>query len=114
MIRLARLLLILTLPSTALLGCVNQSSTDLIKPQDRSKVADLNTQMSAAGKPAAQVIPLTSLPLDDPARAEAKLQSMHKMGITGVIHSHRYADAEEFSRTADQLVELREQFNRSN
>jgi probable F420-dependent oxidoreductase len=77
-------------------------------------IADLNTQMSAAGKPAAQVIPLTSLPLDDPARAEAKLQSMHKMGITGVIHSHRYADAEEFSRTADQLVELREQFNRSN
>ena len=48
MIRLARLLLILTLPSAALLGCINQSSTDSIKPQNRIKVADLNTQIAIA------------------------------------------------------------------
>jgi probable F420-dependent oxidoreductase len=69
-------------------------------------IAELRRAMDAAGKAAPEIVAMTSLALDDPARATAQLQALADVGATRVVHAWRYADAAEFARAADSLRRL--------
>ena len=73
----------------------------------REPVQHLTQLMLAAGRPAPVVIPLTTLPLDDPPRARDLLAELTALGATGVMHTGRYADADEFAAMSGQLQALR-------
>lgn len=72
----------------------------------REPVARLRALFSAAGKPEPEVVPLTQLPLEDPGRAEAQLQALSELGVTGIVHAGRYADGAEFASLVDGLAAL--------
>lgn len=69
-------------------------------------IAQLTTVMAAAGKSAPQVVPLMALQLDDPARAAAQIEELAAVGVTGLIHTHRYQSSAEFAKTAELLASL--------
>jgi probable F420-dependent oxidoreductase len=73
----------------------------------REPVQHLTQLLLAAGRPAPVVIPLTTLPLDDPPRARDLLAELAALGATGVMHTGRYADADEFAAMSAQLQALR-------
>ena len=69
----------------------------------REPVRELTARMLAAGKAAPAVIPLAGLPLEDPARATAQLQALAEIGVSGIVHAGKYADADEFARVVERL-----------
>lgn len=73
----------------------------------REPIADLRARMTAAGRGEPEVAVLTTLPLDDAARAADRLHAFADVGATRVIHAWRYADAAEFGRACEQLAGLR-------
>jgi probable F420-dependent oxidoreductase len=75
----------------------------------RSPIQELRELASAAGKPPPEVVALTALALDDPARAAAQVRAFADVGATRVVHGWRYPDAAAFARAADILAdEVRE------
>ena len=69
----------------------------------RPAIEQLRELAAAAGKPAPEVVMLTSLPVDDPPAAAARARAFADVGATRVVHGARYADAAEFARVADVL-----------
>lgn len=74
----------------------------------REAVARLQEMMAAAGRPPAEVVVLTSLPLDDVSAAVDAARQFAAAGATRLVHGWRYADAAEFARAAERLVEVRD------
>jgi probable F420-dependent oxidoreductase len=68
-------------------------------------ITELRELFAAAGKPAPEVIALTSLPLDEPDKATERARSLAAVGVTAVVHASRYSDSAEFGRNADVLAE---------
>ena len=73
----------------------------------REPVQRLTALMLASGKGAPQVVPLTSLPLDDLPQARDQLDALAEIGVTGVVHAGRYADEAAFATQVEQLQTLR-------
>ena len=73
----------------------------------REPIAALRAALTAAGKPAPQVVPLMQLELDAPERAAAQLVALAALGVTGINHTASYASIVEFSTAAEALVEAR-------
>jgi probable F420-dependent oxidoreductase len=67
-------------------------------------IRELRELAAAAGKPAPQVIALAPLPLDDPPRAAERARELRSVGVTGIIHTSRYADAAAFAQTVEALA----------
>ena len=69
-------------------------------------IASLREGMAAAGKPAPEVVLLQPLPVDD-AKLVTRLGELAALGVTRVVHTWRYRDAEEVARVAARLVAAR-------
>jgi probable F420-dependent oxidoreductase len=69
----------------------------------RPLIEQLRRDMTAAGKPDPEVVAVTSLALDDGARASDQLRQLAAVGVTGVVHTWRYADPAAFARAAKAL-----------
>ena len=67
-------------------------------------IAELRDTFAAAGKPAPQVVVITSLPLESPDEAVDRVGALAAVGVTSVIQGWRYADAAEFARSAETLA----------
>jgi hypothetical protein len=67
-------------------------------------VAELRAMAERAGKPMPEVVMITSLPFDDPARAAAEARAYADAGATGLVHGWRYADAAAFRRVAEIMA----------
>ena len=63
--------------------------------------------MAAAGKPAPEVVLLQPLPAEDDERHSFRLGELAALGVTRVVHTWRYRDAEEVARVAARLVAAR-------
>ena len=75
------------------------------KPADLAPHASrLRELFTAAGKPEPELAVMTRLPLEDPARAADLARAYAELGATRLIHSNRYADADEFARSADAIA----------
>jgi probable F420-dependent oxidoreductase len=70
----------------------------------REPIEQLREQMDRAGRSAPEVVFLTALPLDDPPRVAERLREAAAVGVTRVVHGWRYADAAEFTRACETLV----------
>jgi probable F420-dependent oxidoreductase len=70
----------------------------------REPVLELRERMRAAGRPAPEVVPLTSLPFEDPGAARSRLAALGELGVTGVVHAAKYDTEDEFARQVDALV----------
>lgn len=73
----------------------------------RGPIAALTQALAAAGKPAPQVVPLMQLALDSPAQAGAQMRDLAAIGVTGINHTARYENVEEFARMANALLDAR-------
>jgi probable F420-dependent oxidoreductase len=69
----------------------------------RPSIEQLRLTMTAAGKPNAEVVVITTLALDDRARAADQIHQLAAIGATRVVHGWRYSDAAAFTRAADAL-----------
>jgi probable F420-dependent oxidoreductase len=69
----------------------------------REPIAELRAQAKAAGLPPPEVAVLTSLPLDDAARARDAVAAHRDVGATRLIHAERYADFDAFRRMLDAV-----------
>lgn len=74
-------------------------------------VAVLSEKMRDAGKPTPEVIPLTSLPLEDSQAAVDKLVALAEVGVTGIIHTGKYEDVSEFESIVEQLLTVSDNAN---
>jgi probable F420-dependent oxidoreductase len=74
----------------------------------RAQIAALHGEAARAGVAPPPVTAMTSLPLDDVARATEVLRRHAEAGASRVIHGARYADADEFRARLDRLVEAAE------
>ncbi len=70
-------------------------------------VADLRARMSGAGRAVPEIVPLTRLPVDDPAACALRLRELAALGVTGVIHAARYASVAEFGALLATLESAR-------
>jgi probable F420-dependent oxidoreductase len=71
-------------------------------------IASLREGMTAAGRPAPEVVLLQPLPVHDDDRLANRLGELVALGITRVIHPWRYQDAKEVARIAARLVAARD------
>jgi probable F420-dependent oxidoreductase len=69
----------------------------------REPIAELRALAAAENLPPPEVAVLTSLPLDDPARARDVLAAHRDVGATRLIHAERYADFDAFRRMLDAV-----------
>jgi probable F420-dependent oxidoreductase len=69
----------------------------------RPAIEELRAVAASAGKQPPEVVACTTLPIEDPPRAAAKLRAYADVGATRVVHGWRYADAKEFARVAELL-----------
>lgn len=74
----------------------------------RAPISELRARLHEAGRPAPEVLPLTALPLADPGAAAAQLAALAEAGATGVIHSARYTEVDEFRAMVERLRAARE------
>jgi probable F420-dependent oxidoreductase len=72
--------------------------------QLRAPIAELRASAAEGGKPAPEVVVLTSLPLDDPPRAIERVRDFAAVGATRVVHAWRYPDAAAFARAAETIT----------
>jgi probable F420-dependent oxidoreductase len=75
---------------------------DLAEP-----VRELRRLFTEAGKPEPEVVALSGVPTDDPARMRARADAFAEAGATRLIHGAPYADADEFRAHAEALAALR-------
>jgi len=71
--------------------------------QLRPAIGQLHAMAAAAGKAAPELVVLTSLALDDPARAAAQAQAFAELGATRIVQAWRYSDARAFAQVAELL-----------
>lgn len=69
----------------------------------RPFVNQLRQLMTVAGKPKAEVVVVTTLALEDGAKASDQVQQLAEIGATRIVHAWRYPDAAAFGRAADAL-----------
>ncbi|HCU90091.1 MAG TPA: hypothetical protein DGR97_09110 [Gammaproteobacteria bacterium] len=69
--------------------------------------AELKAAMSAAAKPEPEIIPLSTLPLDDLGAGVECLMAYADAGATGIDHPGRYRDVEEFCYNVERLLEIK-------
>jgi alkanesulfonate monooxygenase SsuD/methylene tetrahydromethanopterin reductase-like flavin-dependent oxidoreductase (luciferase family) len=67
-------------------------------------IAELRRMRSELGRTPPEVVTLTSLPLDDPARAADQVAALGRAGVTRIVHAFRYADPAELARAAETLL----------
>jgi probable F420-dependent oxidoreductase len=67
----------------------------------RTPIGELRTAAAAAGRPAPEVVVLTSLAVDDPPRAAEQVRALAAVGATRVVHAWRYPDPPAFGRVAE-------------
>lgn len=70
----------------------------------REPIEQLRELAAQAGRPAPEVVLLTSLPLDEPGRAAERARELAELGVTRLVHAQRYRDAEALRGIADILV----------
>ena len=68
-------------------------------------VTELRSLAAEAGRPEPEVVLLTSLPLDEPAKAVELARNWRDAGATRLVHGSRYADTESFRLAAEALAE---------
>ncbi|MET0152568.1 MAG: TIGR03619 family F420-dependent LLM class oxidoreductase [Candidatus Binatia bacterium] len=69
-----------------------------------ASIGELAKLFADAGKPAPEVIALTTLPLDDPEKAVDRARALARVGVTGIVHASRYASAAELARNAEVMA----------
>jgi probable F420-dependent oxidoreductase len=69
----------------------------------RPQIEELRAAMRGAGKPAPEIVAMSSLPLDDATKTADQLHRLAEIGATRVVHGWRYADASDFARGAETL-----------
>jgi hypothetical protein len=69
----------------------------------RPRIVELQRAFADAGKPPAEVVVLTTLPLADRQRTAEQLAQLADAGATRVVHAWRYADAAAFAQAAESL-----------
>ena len=67
-------------------------------------VAEYRAMAKQAGKPAPEVVIITSLPLEDPPRAAAEARAYADAGATRLVHGWRYADAKAWRLAAEVMA----------
>ena len=73
----------------------------------RAPIARLRADAAAAGAPVPEVVVLTALPLDDPARAHERVAEFTEVGATRIVHGMgRYTDAEAYRGCVEALAKL--------
>jgi probable F420-dependent oxidoreductase len=70
-------------------------------------VRELRALATKTGRPPLEVIAMKTLPLDDPARAADYAEAFRAAGATQLVHTTGYADAAEFRKNLDALVQVR-------
>jgi probable F420-dependent oxidoreductase len=73
----------------------------------RAPIGELRAACVAAGRPAPEVALMTTLAVDQPARAAEQLRALAAAGVTRVVHAWRYADSAAFARAAEIVGGLR-------
>lgn len=68
-------------------------------------IAKLRELTAAAGKPAPEVVLMTSFPVDDAAAAADRVHALAEAGVTQIAFGTRYADGTEFRRGMDAVAE---------
>ena len=66
-------------------------------------IAELGEMFARAGKPAPEIVVLTSLPLDDRVAATDLARRFAAAGATTLVHSFRYQETSEFEAVAERL-----------
>ena len=79
------------------------SEPGVLEPQ----VAELQRQLSEAGKPAPRVVAVTQLNLTDRSAAAARAREFAKAGVTDLVHGWRYRGYDDFRTAADAMASLR-------
>jgi len=67
-------------------------------------IENLRERAERAGRPAPQVVLMTGLPVDDPARAQDQVAALARAGVTHLVHGFRYTDANGFRQNLERLV----------
>lgn len=72
----------------------------------RAPIAELRERAAEAGRPAPEVVLLSSLPLDEgPAAAVDRACAFQEIGVTRLVHAQRYRQEGEVRDIAGQLVD---------
>jgi len=71
----------------------------------RAPIAHLRKLAREAGRGTPEVILLTSFDTREPAAAKDRVAALAEVGVTGLVHGSRYADAAEFVGAVDFLAE---------
>src|SRR5436309_687958 len=74
------------------------------RPPLAPAITALRELFAAGGKPAPEVIALTSLPLEEPEKATERVRALATVGVTAVVHASRYADSAAFARSTETLA----------
>lgn len=67
-------------------------------------IVSLKTALKEAGRPAPEIIPLGSLPLEDRVATEERLAALGELGVTGIVQARSYLTEAEFKQQADALA----------
>ena len=71
----------------------------------REPIERFRHMAASAGQPEPDVVLATALPIDDVERAIDCTHALRAVGVTGIVHGWRYADAAEFARVAATIGE---------
>lgn len=71
----------------------------------RAPIGRLRELCAEAGRPEPEVVLMTGFDPRDPAAAAARARALVEVGVTRIIAGARYADAGDFARSVDFLVE---------
>lgn len=66
---------------------------------------ELRERAAELQRPAPEIVVFTALTAESPARAIDRIAALRDAGATRLVHASRYADAAEFRRQADWIVE---------
>ena len=70
------------------------------------KIAALHEQCRSASRPVPEAITFASLDLGDLGATRANLEELSSIGVTRVVHGHRFEDPAEYRAAARALSEL--------
>jgi len=77
-----------------------------VEPEElRNSIARFHALCAQAGRPPLEVIAMKTLPLADPTKAANYARRFADAGVTHLVHTQGYKDAEEYRRNVDVLEE---------